>query len=49
MEYEGGFGVHDLGYEPYFQLLRITLLAKLTTPFKFDNGPTVEDYRVVRQ
>ena len=47
MTYEGGLGLFDLGYEPYYQLLRMTLLAKLTTPFKFDNGLQVEDYRVV--
>ena len=44
---EGQFGLHDLGYEPIFQLLRMTLLAKLTTPFEFDNGLHVDDYRIV--
>ena len=52
MNDEGGFGLHDLGYEPYYQLLRMTLLAKLTTPLKFDNGSVnesidIEDYRIV--
>ena len=47
MTYEGGMGLYDLGYEPYFQLLRFTLLAKLTTPFTFDDGPEVSDYRVI--
>ena len=47
MDYEGGFGLHDLGYEPYYQLLRMTLLAKLTTPFQFDNGLLIEDYRII--
>ena len=47
MSEEGGFGLQDLGYEPYFQLLRMTLLAKATTPFQFDSGPKVEDYRIV--
>lgn len=47
MAYEGGIGLYDLGYEPFFQLLRFTLLAKLTTPFKFDNGRAVNDYRVI--
>ena len=47
MSYERGLGLYDLGYEPYYQLLRMTLLAKLTTPFKFDNGSLVEDYRVI--
>lgn len=44
---EGGMGLYDLGYEPFFQLLRFTLLAKLTTPFTFDDGPRVSDYRVI--
>lgn len=47
MTEEGGMGLYDLGYEPYFQLLRFTLLAKLTTPFSFDEGPEVRDYRVI--
>ena len=47
MDEEGGFGLHDLGYEPYYQLLRMTLLAKLTTPFEFDNGLHIEDYRII--
>jgi len=47
MNDEGGFGLHDLGYEPYYQLLRMTLLAKLTTPFEFDNGLRIEDYRII--
>lgn len=41
------FGLYDLGYEPYYQLLRMTLLAKLTTPCKFENGLAIEDYRIV--
>lgn len=47
MDYEGNFGLHDLGYEPYYQLLRMTLLAKFTTPLEFSNGLVVEDYRIV--
>ena len=47
MDYEGGIGLHDFGYEPYFQLLRMTLLAKLTTPLSLGDGPTVEDYQIV--
>ena len=47
MNDEGCFGLHDLGYEPYYQLLRMTLLAKLTTPFEFDNGLRIEDYRII--
>jgi hypothetical protein len=47
MIYEGGFGLNDLGYEPFYQLLRMTLLAKLTTPTEFDNGLGIQDYRVL--
>lgn len=41
------FGLYDLGYEPLFQLLRMTLLAKLTTPLAFGDMFTIEDYRVI--
>ena len=47
MEEEGTFGLADLGYEPFYQLLRITLLAKTTTPLEIAPGLTVEDYRVI--
>jgi hypothetical protein len=40
-------GLYDLGYEPFYQLLRITLLARTTTPIKI-NDYLVEDYRVVQ-
>jgi len=43
---EGGLGLFDFGYEPFYQLLRMTLLAKLTTPLKIGEY-NVEDYRVV--
>jgi len=39
-------GLSDFSYEPYYQLLRITLLAKETTPLSLGDI-TVEDYRVV--
>ena len=47
MNDEGGLGLYDLGYEPYYQLLRMTLLAKLTTPLEFANGLRIEDYRII--
>ncbi|MBT2663259.1 hypothetical protein [Bacillus sp. ISL-45] len=39
-------GLYDLGYEPFYQLLRITLLARITTPIKIKDY-LVEDYRVL--
>jgi hypothetical protein len=47
MSYEQGFGLYDLGYEPFYQLLRMTLLAKLTKTMAFDNGLKIEDYRIL--
>lgn len=47
MEYEGGWGLHDLGYEPLYQLLRMTLLAKMTTPLHVAKGIEIEDYRIL--
>ena len=47
MSYEQGFGLYDLGYEPFYQLLRMTLLAKLTKAMAFDNGLKIEDYRIL--
>jgi Restriction Endonuclease associating with ARP len=47
MDREGGFGLYDLCYEPFYQLLRMTLLAKLTTPLQLDNGLLIEDYRIL--
>ena len=40
-------GLYDLGYEPYYQLLRMTLLAKMTTPLQLTNEINIEDYRIV--
>lgn len=39
-------GLYDLGYEPFYQLLRITLLARTTTPIEI-NDYQVEDYRIL--
>jgi hypothetical protein len=44
--YEGGIGLFDFGYEPFYQLLRMTLLAKMTTPLEIGNF-NVEDYRIL--
>ena len=50
MTEEGGWGMYDLGYEPFYQLFRMTLLARATTPITISNHSnhiTVEDYRIV--
>lgn len=47
MSEDGGWGLYDLGYEPFYQLLRMTLLAKTTTPIIIADHITVEDYRIV--
>lgn len=47
MTLEEGWGLNDLGYEPIYQLLRMTLLAKKTTPQILNENLTVEDYRIV--
>ncbi|MCL2743643.1 MAG: hypothetical protein FWE67_07315 [Planctomycetaceae bacterium] len=39
-------GLSDCSYEPFYQLLRMTLLAKETTPI-FLSDVNVEDYRIV--
>lgn len=45
-EEESGIGLYDFGYEPIYQLLRMTLLAKMTTPIAI--GPiNIEDYRIL--
>jgi len=43
---DGGIGLYDFGYEPIYQLLRITLLAKMTTPI-FIGSLQIEDYRIL--
>ena len=47
MAEEGGWGFQDLGYEPLYQLLRMTLLAKTTTPIALTPGLDVMDYRIL--
>ena len=47
MTYEKGLGLYDLGYEPFYQLLRMTLLAKLTKNLTFDNGLKIENYKIL--
>ena len=47
MEYENSWGLYDLGYEPFYQLLRMTLLAKTTTPLKLTEDIEIEDYRIL--
>ncbi len=43
---EGGIGISDFGVDHLYQLLRMTLLAKMTTPIKIGEIP-VSDYRIV--
>jgi hypothetical protein len=43
---EDELGLQDFSYEPLYQLLRMTLLAKETTPIKIGDIP-VEDYCIV--
>jgi hypothetical protein len=47
MSEEGGLSLADLGYEPIYQLLRITLLAIQTTPMELHPSLNVEDYMVL--
>lgn len=46
MTKQDSFGIYDLGYEPFYQLLRMTLLAKKTIPLKLGNI-NIEDYRII--
>lgn len=43
---EGGLGLYDFSVDHLYQLLRMTLLAKMTTPIKIGDL-RVEDYRIV--
>ncbi|MBN2260301.1 MAG: hypothetical protein JW702_07135 [Clostridiales bacterium] len=43
---EFNIGLYDFAYEPFYQLLRMTLLAKMTTPIQISNIK-VEDYRII--
>jgi hypothetical protein len=47
MNDEDMFGLYDLGYEPLYQLLRMTLLAKMTTPIHIGPNIKIEDYRIL--
>jgi hypothetical protein len=43
---EDKIGLYDFSYEPLYQLLRMTLLAKMTTPANL--GPLIiEDYKII--
>ncbi len=43
---EGGLGLFDFSADHIYQLLRMTLLAKMTTPIQIGNL-SIEDYRIV--
>ena len=43
---EGGLGLFDFSVDHLYQLLRMTLLAKMTTPIQIGNL-SIEDYRMV--
>ena len=43
---DGGIGLYDFGYEPIYQLLRMTLLSKMTTPINIGHL-NIEDYRIL--
>lgn len=44
---KGDLGLYDFSYEPFYQLLRMTLLAKMTTPLKLSDDVFIEDYKIV--
>jgi len=44
---EGKLGLYDFSYEPLYQLLRMTLLAKMTTPLKLNDDILIDDYKIV--
>jgi hypothetical protein len=46
MDLEDNWGITDLSYEPFYQLLRMQLLAQKTTPTKIKDY-VVEDYRTL--
>jgi len=43
---EDTLGLFDFSYEPLYQLLRMTLLAKMTTPTTL-NGVKIVDYKII--
>ena len=47
LNFSSEFGLYDLGYEPYFQLLRMTLLAKMTMHMRLGEDLQIEDYRII--
>jgi hypothetical protein len=40
-------GLYDLAYEPYYQLLRMTLLAKMTMHLRLTEGLWIQDYKII--
>lgn len=48
MQEEDTIGLASFAYEPLYMLLRMTLLARKTTPLKFENNNIcIEDYRIL--
>ena len=45
-KYKNSIGLYYFGYEPFYQLMRFTLLAKMTTPIQIGEYK-IEDYRIV--
>lgn len=43
---EDKIGLSDFSYEPFYQLLRMTLLAKMTTPINL-NSLRIDDYKII--
>lgn len=43
---EDKIGLYDFSYEPFYQLLRMTLLAKMTTPVNL-GSLKIEDYKII--
>lgn len=43
---EGGLGLNDFGYDSFYQMMRMTLLAKMTTEIEL-NSIMVKDYRFI--
>jgi hypothetical protein len=43
---EDKMGLSDFSYEPFYQLLRMTLLAKMTTPTNL-NSLRIDDYKII--
>ena len=43
---EDKIGLYDFSYEPFYQLLRMTLLGKMTTPINL-NSLRIDDYKII--